>query len=59
MLQILNITLVSKIKGNPYKYVKTSSLGVQFQPRMDGMNGVYFASKGHILVGGVPVTVTR
>lgn len=34
--------------------MKTSSLGVQFQPRMDGMNGVYFASKGHILEGGCP-----
>jgi hypothetical protein len=52
MLQIWNITLVSKIKGNPYKYVRTSSLEVQCQPRMFGMDGVYFASKAQILGRG-------
>ena len=34
--------------------MRTSSLGVQYQPRTDGMGGVYFASKSHILGGRGP-----
>lgn len=51
MLQIQNITLVSKIKGNPYKYVITKQSGCAVSGK-DGWS--LFCMQGQHTEGGVP-----